>query len=92
VSVPRRTAGATLPITLTDSGSGVDPRSVKLFVDGKPRAAPALHGSVLKLPLARGRHVVRVIVSDFQESKNMEDVGPILPNTRMTGDLVVRRR
>ena len=92
VSVPRRTAGAALPITVTDSGSGVDPRSMKLFVDGKPRTGPALHGSVLKVPLTRGRHVVRVIVSDFQESKNMEDVGPILPNTRMTGDVVVRRR
>jgi hypothetical protein len=25
---------------------------------------------------------VKVVVGDYQETKNMEDVGPILPNTR----------
>jgi len=32
--------------------------------------------------LARGRHRVAAVVGDYQEAKNMEDVGPILPNTR----------
>ena len=29
-----------------------------------------------------GRHIVMVRVSDYQEAKNMENTGPILPNTR----------
>ena len=32
--------------------------------------------------LKPGPHTVRVVVADYQETKNMEDVGPILPNTR----------
>jgi hypothetical protein len=32
--------------------------------------------------LARGNHKVVLVASDFQESKNMEDVARILPNTR----------
>jgi hypothetical protein len=92
VTAPRKVTGAVVSITITDSGSGVDPHSLKLVVDGSARAMRALRGSVLRLPLARGPHVVAVTVSDYQETKNMEDVGPILPNTRVTSDLVVRRR
>jgi hypothetical protein len=33
--------------------------------------------------LARGSHTIGLVVSDFQESKNMEDVARILPNTRV---------
>ena len=32
--------------------------------------------------LRRGRHTLQVLVSDYQESKNMENVHRILPNTR----------
>ena len=41
--------------------------------------------SVLRIPtsrLSRGTHRVKVAVSDYEEAKNMENVGPILPNTR----------
>jgi hypothetical protein len=31
--------------------------------------------------LARGRHRLRLVVSDYQELKNMENVRRILPNT-----------
>jgi hypothetical protein len=34
---------------------------------------------------------VRLTVSDYQETKNMEDVGPILPNTRTQQATVVVR-
>jgi Subtilase family len=81
VVVPKRAAGRVLRITVSDAGSGVDARSLKVTVDGKPATA-RLRGSLVRLPLAAGRHVVRVTVSDNQETKNMEDVGPILPNTR----------
>ena len=33
--------------------------------------------------LAKGRHTLRFQVSDYQETRNMENVGPILPNTRI---------
>ena len=32
--------------------------------------------------LARGTHRLTFQVSDYQETRNMENVGPILPNTR----------
>jgi hypothetical protein len=32
--------------------------------------------------LGRGRHTLALQVSDYQESRNMENVGPILGNTR----------
>jgi hypothetical protein len=31
--------------------------------------------------LRRGQHVLRLVVSDYQELKNMENVRRILPNT-----------
>ena len=41
--------------------------------------------------LTRGRHVLRLQISDYQETRNMENVGPILPNTRiLTTSFVVR--
>jgi hypothetical protein len=36
----------------------------------------------LTIPAARGKHLLIVTASDYQELKNMEDVGPVLPNTR----------
>ena len=32
--------------------------------------------------LAGGKHTIELVVSDYQEAKNMEDVLRILPNTR----------
>ena len=29
-----------------------------------------------------GRHTVTLEAADYQETKNMEDIGPVLPNTR----------
>ena len=33
--------------------------------------------------LAKGKHTLRLQVSDYQETRNMENVGSILPNTRI---------
>jgi hypothetical protein len=41
--------------------------------------------------VARGTHRIKVTASDYQETKNMEDVGPILPNTRTAQATVVVR-
>jgi hypothetical protein len=40
---------------------------------------------VLTIPttsLSSGTHRLALVVSDYEEAKNMENVGPILPNTR----------
>ena len=44
-----------------------------------------------RVPLAKGRHKLVVVASDYQETKNMENVPPILPNTAtLRTTLVVR--
>ena len=76
-----------LTLAVTDRGSGFDPRTMVAKIDG--RSAPAASYSrprgrlTVTLPtLAAGKHTLVLQVSDFQESKNMEDVARILPNTR----------
>ena len=79
-------------LALTDAGSGVDPSSIAVKVDGKLRTFAYQRGivSVVK-SLGPGTHRVSVTASDYQETKNMEDVGPILPNTRTVQTSVVVR-
>jgi subtilisin family serine protease len=74
-----------LLISAVDRGSGVNPRLIRVTVDGRDR--PARYDSrrqLVVVPLrgvSRGRHRVVATVSDYQESKNTENVGRILPNT-----------
>ena len=79
---------------LTDAGSGVDPASIRIAIDGRTRAVPALSKGLLAVQtggLAAGRHTLRIQVSDYQETRNMENVGGVLPNTRVaTATIVVR--
>lgn len=78
--------GAPLVVAVTDSGSGVYPRSLAVEVDGKERPAKLASGGTVRLAtagLVRGRHALLVQVSDVQESRNMESVAAILPNTRV---------
>ncbi|HEY2327256.1 MAG TPA: S8 family serine peptidase [Gaiellaceae bacterium] len=68
-------------VAATDAGgSGVDPTSIVAKVDGK-----VVHGTwsrgVFTIPASPGRHSLQLSVADYQETKNMEDVPPILPNT-----------
>jgi subtilisin family serine protease len=73
-----------LALTLGDSGSGVDPLSLQAQIDGE--VVRVLYAAGLaRLPLAGlapGRHALTFTVSDYQETKNMENVARILPNTR----------
>ena len=67
-------------VSATDAGSGVDPSSVLVTLDGrtvKPRGAPR----ALIVTATKGRHKLVVRAADYQETKNMENVPPILPNT-----------
>jgi hypothetical protein len=67
---------------VSDRGSGVDPASIRISVDGRSKRFTYADGIVAVTDVTPGRHTVTLRVSDYQETKNMEDVGPILPNTR----------
>jgi subtilisin family serine protease len=89
-SVP---AGGFLRVGVTDAGSGVDPGSLRATLDGNAVAVRFRRGraSISIRGLARGRHRLALRASDYQEAKNMENSGPILPNTRrLSGTFVVR--
>jgi subtilisin family serine protease len=88
------TIGRPIRIAVRDSGSGVDPSSLFAFVGGKSVRFTYAH-DVLRLStngLRPGRQSVVVKASDYQETKNMEDVGPVLPNTRVLHSKVTLRR
>ena len=75
--------GALLTIGATDAGSGIDVSSLVLRIDGKERGARVGAGRI-RIPtggLARGRHSLVLQLSDYQETRNMENVPRILPNT-----------
>ncbi|MBD0329639.1 MAG: S8 family serine peptidase [Thermoleophilia bacterium] len=86
--------GRPLVLVARDRGSGVDPASVRLTVDGRWRRATYRDGRIT-VPLgglAPGRHRVVAHVSDHQETRNNENVGGVLPNTRrLAATFVVRR-
>jgi subtilisin family serine protease len=67
-------------VAATDAGSGVAPRSISATVDGTSVPVTWLRG-VVRVPATRGRHRLVLTVADWQETKNMEDVPPVLPNT-----------
>jgi len=86
--------GAPLRIAVTDKGSGVDPGSLQVKVDGAAGQNYSFSRNVVSIPtgtFTRGLHKFTVVAADYQETKNMEDVGPILPNTTtLTASFVVR--
>jgi hypothetical protein len=89
------TAGGLLRVAVRDRGSGVDRRSLRVRVDGKEFPYFTYSGGTLSIRTKRllaGRHELTVAASDHQETKNMEDVGPVLPNTRVVHTTVMVRR
>jgi subtilisin family serine protease len=86
-------AGHLLRVAVTDAGSGVDPGSLHAALDGRGAVVRFRRGraSIPTGGLARGRHRLVFRASDYQEAKNMENAGPILPNTRtLSATFVVR--
>jgi hypothetical protein len=77
------TAAGGLRLSVTDSGSGVDPSSLQAVVDDKSRKLKYAGGvaTVSLAGLAPGAHKLVFVASDVQESKNNENTGPALPNT-----------
>jgi subtilisin family serine protease len=90
----RVVVGRPIRFAVRDSGSGVDPESLRVTVDGKATRFTYSHGVLWVRtngqPPGTGR--VTVTAADYQESKNMEDVGPVLPNTRVLHANVSLRR
>jgi subtilisin family serine protease len=88
-------SGRPLQVAARDPGSGVYPDSIVATIDGDQ--VPALfRGDVVSIStsgFAPGTHRLRVRVSDYQESKNTENVARILPNTRtLVTTVTIRRR
>lgn len=78
--------GGTLVLRVADRGSGVAVSSLFAIVDGRYRRVvyyPAQGRAEVRLgALGRGRHRLVFTASDVQESKNNENAGATLPNTR----------
>jgi hypothetical protein len=93
---PRRSGkrvkqGTPLVVASSDGGSGIDPASVVVSIDGAEQQARFTAGRVRisTSKLTKAAHVLRFQISDYQESRNMENVGPILPNTRILTTTIV---
>ena len=91
---PTDAIGRPIRFAVHDAGSGVDPRSLRAKVNGKSVRVRFAAGvlSLRTTGLPPGKLAVTVTASDFQETKNMEDVGPVLPNTRVLHTVVTLRR
>jgi len=78
--------GRSLVVRVTDRGSGVDPSSLRARLDsGFHRIVwlPSSGRALVTLGALRpGRHRVVFTASDYQETKNNENAGGTLPNTR----------
>jgi len=76
--------GRSVQVVAADSGSGVYPNSIIATIDGEQVDA-AFGRGVISLStdgFVPGKHRLRLRVSDYQESKNTENVARVLPNTR----------
>jgi Subtilase family len=76
--------GGFLQLAVADRGSGVDPLSLVARIDGDLTSVTFRNGRALVslARLGRGRHTLDFSVADYQETKNMENVAAIRPNTR----------
>jgi hypothetical protein len=80
----------TVAVSITDPGSGVDPRSLHATVDDHDVHVSFSDGKAV-VKATPGKHTVMFQASDYQETKNMEDVVKITPNTaKITRTVVVR--
>ena len=76
--------GAPVLVAASDAGSGVYAPSISASIDGD-RVSASFRGGVVSIStrgLGRGTYRLRLRASDYQETKNTENVARILPNTR----------
>lgn len=85
--------GAPVLVAATDAGSGVYPDEIPATADGR-RVSARYQSGVVRIDtsgLAAGSHRLSLRVSDYQETKNTENVARILPNTRiLTATFTIR--
>jgi hypothetical protein len=76
--------GSAMELALTDRGSGLDPTSLSARIDGDVSGVSYSGGRarISLFGIAPGRHTLTFTAADYQETKNMENVPRILPNTR----------
>jgi subtilisin family serine protease len=76
--------GRFLEVAVSDRGSGVDPVSLRATIDGEstPVSYSGGRARISMAAVGRGRHALMFSAADYQETKNMEDVPGITPNTR----------
>jgi hypothetical protein len=80
------TAGKRIRVALRDPGAGVDRRSISVSLGSRSPVHFSYAHGILSIPTSgthAGRVQLTVHAADYQELKNMEDVGPVLPNTRV---------
>jgi hypothetical protein len=77
--------GGPLRVRASDAGSGIDPASLEATLDGRSVTARLVGNEVRvsTLGIASGRRQLRLQLGDYQETRNMENVARILPNTRV---------
>ena len=95
VRLKTRTVGPSGPLVvlISDAQSGVDRATIVARIDGANRIVSFRNGQarIDVGSLSAGRHQLRFQVSDYQETRNMENVAAILPNTtRLQTTIVVR--
>ena len=76
---------APLLVAATDAGSGIYADSIRASIDGDSVRA-TYRGDEIRVQtggFGAGTHRLRLVVSDYQETKNNENVARILPNTRV---------
>jgi subtilisin family serine protease len=86
-------AGEPVEARVADTGSGIDPTSLEATFDGRETTV-RLRGASVRIGtigLAPGRHRLRLQLSDYQETRNNENVTRILPNTRVVSAWVTVR-
>ena len=78
---------------MADTGSGVDPGSVVTRLGSRSLRTTVANGvaRIATTTLPRGVHTIRFQISDYQETRNFENVARILPNTRVLSARVVVR-
>jgi subtilisin family serine protease len=83
---PTVRAGDDIRFSATDNGSGVDPQTMTATLDGRTVSAiwdgARGTGRIATSGIAAGKHQLVLTVADYQEAKNMENTGAVLPNTR----------
>jgi hypothetical protein len=97
ITQTRVARGIPVVVRVADQGSGIDSATVKVTIDGhnqdvSTRRAASAGSATIAIAtkgLRRGSHRLRLQVSDYQESRNMESVPPILPNTRVLTKTIV---